>query len=64
MKKLIIGCLAVFCLFFICGCQTTKNTVTGVAQTTYMIGKGLAEDARTPLGAVLAVDQWFKEHYW
>jgi hypothetical protein len=64
MNKFIIGCAAVLCLFFIAGCQTTKNTVTGTAQTTYMVGKGLVEDAAGATGAVMAFDQWFKENYW
>ena len=64
MNKLIIGCMSVFCLFFIGGCQTTKNTVTGVAQTTYMAGKGLVEDLVTSAGVVMRTDQWFKDNYW
>lgn len=64
MNKLIVRVIVVFSLLFISGCQTTKNTVTGTAQTTYMIGKGLVEDASGVAGAVMAADQWFKEHYW
>ena len=64
MNRFIIGCLAIFCLFFIGGCQTTKNVVTGVAQTTYMTGKGLVEDISVPVGSVMAADEWFKENYW
>lgn len=60
MNKLIIGCIAVFCLFSVGGCQTTKNTATGVVNIT----KGLVEDVAVSAGALMKADQWFKENYW
>ena len=64
MRILIIGFAAVFCLFSMSGCQTTKNAVTGVAHTTYMVSKGVVEDVAVPAGAVMAGDQWVKDNYW
>jgi len=63
MRKLFVPVL-LCAIVMMCGCQTVKNTATGVGMTVYGFGKGVCDDTYNTYKVLDKADKSIEENYW